>query len=571
MSYRKIPSKKRKIDDADEATYGAACDDIIINAGNNNDGGGDIQLPPQRDDLNIMAKLDRMEQLMLTLVEKQATVSSLESRCEQLEKKCSALENKLESSSQSLKDHIDRKLDSMHINLVNECSQGEKRLKGEVDSLKTRAEQYHQYNSMLVKYQSWQYSATICKQSHWLSRGYTNDEAAHLVKAAKMLKDMTTKLRRGELPHDSDFEDCSKGKGINMNLFPGDVYTQLSCVELLPHWKEFAAALAQCKPIIDLLPDEYDNFFVWGSYNLSDHIMMMIKDALIGKPFAVTNFIRDVEDDSGWIVEHILAVAESNQQLQCLSMSHNIIRSEHIDRICSFVHNHAALEELDIFNSSFEETGIGNSLLRAFITSGELKLSVLSMCFNGISSDVSTSLADFIASNPMLEELNLLGNELNDSDAEVLANALRTNSTLQCLQLKGNSDITESGMFLLRSALFNTSSLNAVTDSNHCCHLPELNEELRSLNRSDVMKINRGRKIYALLSQRNKGEAESNVQHFADIDVKILPYMLASVQRYAQTVMEDEEDFVLPKVGSLSIVYEVMRKWEKVFNLYELC
>ena len=54
----------------------------------------------------------------------------------------------------------------------------------------------------------------------------------------------------------------------------------------------------------------------------------------------------------------------------------------------------------------------------------------------------------------------------------------------------------------------------------------------------------------------------SNVQHFDEIDVKILPFMLKAAQKYAIEI------HAYGSVKALSIVYEVMRKWDKVFPLY---
>ena len=52
----------------------------------------------------------------------------------------------------------------------------------------------------------------------------------------------------------------------------------------------------------------------------------------------------------------------------------------------------------------------------------------------------------------------------------------------------------------------------------------------------------------------------------------MLPDMLEAMQKYAGRVKmdtgEDGNGFA-PKVECLSILYEVMRKWEKVFNSYE--
>ena len=145
---------------------------------------------------------------------------------------------------------------------------------------------------------------------------------------------------------------------------------------------------------------------------------------------------------------------------------------------------------------------------------------------SGISSGGSTILSDFLATNPRLTVLNLEGNELDNSDAALIANALRTNSTLRKLDLRCN-DITSIGIEALQTVLDDGSSLNTAAGSNHSCevilfHIPPINvfEEIPT---------NRGWKIYRLLSSRN--QAMSNVKHFDDIDVKILPNMLEHMRK----------------------------------------
>jgi len=154
------------------------------------------------------------------------------------------------------------------------------------------------------------------------------------------------------------------------------------------------------------------------------------------------------------------------------------------------------------------EPGIGDEMLTALLTNDDLKLEKLGMPSNNITSIVSTWLADFLATNPRLKELDLNENHLNDSDAVLIANALRA-------------------------------------------------------NRSEMVDENRDRKIYSILSSRNK--TISNVQHFDDIDVKLLPNVLESVQRYSKYATRWHKHESKP----LSIVYEVMRKWDKAFPLYK--
>ena len=113
--------------------------------------------------------------------------------------------------------------------------------------------------------------------------------------------------------------------------------------------------------------------------------------------------------------------------------------------------------------------------------------------------------------------------------------------------------------------LCNDSSLNAAADSNHTCFCVYCND----INHHKQWQINRASKVYRLLSSRNI--TLSNVKNFGDIDVKILPNMLEAVEEYHNAVREYNENthagffYVEP----LSIVYEIMRKWDKAFPLYK--
>ena len=193
---------------------------------------------------------------------------------------------------------------------------------------------------------------------------------------------------------------------------------------------------------------------------------------------------------------------------------------------------------------------------------------------------MGTILADFLASNPPLESLDLQMNQMNDDVVSSIANALRSNDTLRKLTLGTKNErfgygITSIGHAALKSILFDESSLNAVADSNHT--LERFDYDIAIYNPVDSSRkpvdvgLNRGAKIYFLLSKRNR--TLSNVEHFSDIDVKILPDMLESVQRYAQSARLRHKKTLVSSiydtVESLSIVYEVMRRWDKVFNLYE--
>ena len=498
----------------------------------------------------INTTMTRMEEKMTGMEEKLSTVGSLERRCEQLEKKCCSLENMLEST----KKHIDRKCDSLA-----------DRVEAKVDSLHEqeadKALKRHEYNEMLIKNQSWEYPVPLLPEHDFIFHGYTVGEAEYLSETAKELKDVTTQMRRGESTSHID------GKEVYMRMSDEDPpFSYEVNHALFPHWQEFAAALKQFTPAINVLPDNCESFFRFYFVQLNNDAMMLIKNALIGMPFknlAFTNNNNGNGACGGMSVDSILHIAESNKNLRKLLIGRNQIGSQHIQRLCSVVRNHHMVQ-LELFDSF--EPGIGDEMLASLLAIDDLKLERLDMASNNITSAVGTLLADFIATNPRLKELDLQSNDLNDSDAKLIANALRSNSTLVELRIDDNN-ISKVGFECFRRVLCDESSLNSVADSNHICSVLSDSSAVNGWNLHEENQINRGWKIYRLLSLRHK--SMSNAQHFGDIDVKLLPNMLEVVQKYQSAARSRNWMYHSNGVALLSIVYEIMRKWDKAFPLYK--
>ncbi len=480
---------------------------------------------------NHISQLDRMEKIMLRMEEK----------CNRLEAKCNSLENIVKEQVDSLDAKIDKKF------------------------------KQHEYNDMLVKNQSWKYSPPVYEYDYWVDVGFDYNGAEYLSEASDKLREVTESLRQGKFPN--EFKSI-KSRGINLQFgaYNLPILSDADNNNLLPHWREFAAALKQFTPAFGVLPDGCESFLDLQSAHLSHDAVQLMKDALVNQPFQELYFTNDREDELparwGMSVDAIIALVQSNKHLRKLDLTGTAIGRYDIEQICSSVHNHPNLVDLDLSNCFVG--GHGDEMMTSLLTIGTLKLRNLKMSYNGITSNVSRLLSDFLATDPPLKHLELEQNQLNDNDAGILANALRSNKTLTHLDLESSS-ITDVGNEAFRRVLNNDSTLNSVSDSNHSCyvyldvyHSWNMNEEYESIN--DLGKereMNRGRKIYKLLSSRNK--SVSNAQHFGDIDVKFLPDIVQAVQKYASFQMEiDAEDFV----RELSIVYEIMRKWDKVFPLY---
>eukprot|EP00984_Skeletonema_dohrnii_P004013 scaffold1377_cov125-Skeletonema_dohrnii-CCMP3373.AAC.1 len=547
--------KKRKANDG-RATADGTHD---VHRGNTYDGGGFLSswfgyFSGQRDGASSLgpsptedntSQLDRMEVIMMRMEEKLATV---ESRCETLEAKCSSLENLLESTSQSTKEHIDEKKNSLCLHLDQKCNSLESRLETKVDSVHEKVERslkFHEYNEMLVKNQSWEYSAAIHSIDYPQFDEFTMEDAQNL-------KSITTQMRRGEFPH--EFNGNEKGVVVDMyNVDPQ--YIDAVNNMLLPHWREFAAALKQFTPAINVLPDDSESFFTLSNVQLNHDAMLLIKEALISKPFQKLTFDSN-GDGAGMSVDTILDVVDSNKHLRKLEFCRNLIGNQidtgHIERLCSAVHNHA-LVELDLYESF--APGVGDRMLASLLTIDDLKLEKLVMVSNNITS--ATLLADFLATNPRLKELDLDKNHLNDIDAALIATALRSNTSLRILRLDENN-ITHIGAESLRLVLDDDNSLNSAADSNHICRVWTTTGVGVDINWKEVQ-INRGRKIYSILSFRN--QTLTNVNYFDNIDVKSLPNMIVAVQKYhdaARSYFNPNYDINNDNVEPLSIVYEIM-------------
>ena len=493
---------------------------------------------------NLTHKMDAMMQIMLRMEERQLTT---ESRCERLESKCNKLEHMLEIKTNSMKEHVDSKFDSLV--------------------------RHHEYNSMIGRNQTWKYSVPVHSDEHWENNGYDEDVAEYLSERSNCLKRMSEKMRRGEFPHDLS----DSRVGIDLDLNEGDPILDDDAMEIMsPHWIELTDALKQFTPAFGVLPDGCETYFYLENIQLDRYVPELLKDALMHKPFQTLSFVNkaDVDDNEGMKIVDIMDIMKSNKHLRKLTIGNNRIQQDHMKKIFSAVCR-GSIVELDLRNCF--ENGLGEEMMTYLVTNGGLaKLKRLGLGTNGITSSTITTLADFLATNPPLQELDLEDNLLVDNDAVALANALRSNTTLRLLQLSGNS-IRDAGKESLRLVLYNVSSLNSLADSNHSCVADGVG--FHSWNVYGFRKngawhevpasFNRARKIYNLLSKRNNSMSTSNVQHFDGIDAKILPFMLNAVQTYASPVYPyDHFRSGYCRVEPLSIVYEVMRKWDKVFPLY---
>ena len=135
---------------------------------------------------NLTQKMDAMMQMMSRMEERQLAnmraVGSLERRCENLEAECSSLKDMLKTKMEQ----DDSKFDSLvRHHLFNNTKA--------IDEIIVRQ---FEYNNMLVKNQSWEYSTPVQSAEYWQNNGYDEDVAEYLADCSECLEKCSIALRR---------------------------------------------------------------------------------------------------------------------------------------------------------------------------------------------------------------------------------------------------------------------------------------------------------------------------------------------------------------------------------------
>ena len=251
-----------------------------------------------------------------------------------------------------------------------------------------------------------------------------------------------------------------------------------------------------------------------------------------------------------------------------------------IQRLCHIVERHPSIEVLTLDECKGDDIS-GYEMLRMIMNAGREKLKGVYLSGN----DISFFIPDFLERSSVLTHLGLSGNSLVDDDAMTIAASLKYNTTLRFLNMRHNI-MTSVGWKALFKAVFDQTSLNSAADSNHTCYIcyPDDDDELLegleltemngkaevedSLEAAFFIGFVRQKKVYSILSARNRNC--SNVDHFENVPVELLPNMLELIQQYAnyhvpdRTPSQDVRD-----VKPLSIMYEILQRWDKSLAAFE--
>jgi hypothetical protein len=534
-------------------------------------------------------------------------------RNEQMLERMEILMNKIEEKLESLQAHANMEEKYEEEDAEEECSyEGEYSYEGEKDNdkesmetisaeeLEKKGRSLHAYQEMVATNRySWKYSANDLRFGD-IDPNLMGHEADSILHLFESIKNCTIKMRRGEYHHeggsvlagdgdddDLDFQGILLGPRQDYDDEPTPYISGLR-----PHWDEFAQALNDFDLILDVMPDDTESCFRISHIELPVTVFMMIVKSLDGKPFKHYKFINNQFGTYG--IRALIDLLDSNQELKSLELRNNSIDEEDENDVWTAIGRHPNLTKINIDGCC---EGGRLSMLCGIIQWNKMvgieksnNLVDISWRNNGLNTAPVSEWQFFskvLASNDFLERLDLSGNNLNDRDAALIATALETNSTLKLLLLGSNRFTAIGGQhfgtalrvnntleYLMLGdrqsdatsatfcALFDDTSLNSAADSNHICCVGCY---LLGRNEPNDAEGNRQRKIYNILARRNKDM--SNVQHFDEIDINLFPEILLAVQRYSNARVPLHLFYgVNLRVNALSIVYELVRKWDKAYT-----
>jgi hypothetical protein len=164
---------------------------------------------------------------------------------------------------------------------------------------------------------------------------------------------------------------------------------------------------------------------------------------------------------------------------------------------------------------------------------------------NNIDSLGAVKIAEYLEFNPPILQIELAHNRLNDDDAILISQALKRNTNLTSIDLRSNN-FTSIGVKALLTCVFDASSLNAVSESNHML------ETMQILKIVDVyidrlLQLDRTQKIMLALQDK-----ESLLKYLANVPVELIPEVLVFPFQHVG-------DHSLHK--HLNIIYSTMRWW----------
>jgi len=422
----------------------------------------------------LQSRVDRLED---TVAEKQIY---LQSRVDQLEAEKSELKQRCDTLHHT---------NSMILQRLFEGEDKTSQLQKQNESLQRKVK----YLEVIQKNRQWEYPLDIPTTDELDSLGFNEYDCEQIVDGINKMVEIIKKMRMGEYIGWVD-PDLS---GIFLPHYNG----------YAPHYREFSDALVEYQHTIDYMGDETFRFTL-GNSPLRKEVLNNLQNSLEKTHFHQLLFYPNEISGVGYI-EFIANCVEANTRLKFIKLEG--VEIEHltdIDVLCEAISRNGSLKEVIFLDCDTIEGVLG----KIFNKLKSKTVKKIHLDCSNLSNLGPNDMSEFLSCNPLLRELSLCNNPLNQQDIVHMSNSLRHNTTLRKLLITNKNP---SNWDLLESIIFNCSSLNTAYYSNHHVCLgyhTRLYSDIEKFNTCNDPTLNRRKKIYTILSRRNR--SRKNAAHF---------------------------------------------------------
>ena len=340
---------------------------------------------------------------------------------------------------------------------------------------------------------------------------------------------------------------------IEANLF----YSSLGRLDALMegHWQRLADSL-QCRG------SDAIHVFSIKRIQLTKNVMGTLLPSL-----KRTNINTCVFDKNSFLrhagITFVTELLEENDTLEGLVFICNPIPFDinvaTANRLCNILNAHPCLRRLSIIHC---ELGRRPRFLSSVVSASFSNLHCVCLPSNKLGSPGAALVASLLSDNPPLEMLDLRDNDLTDDDATLFVNVLKRNTNLHKLWMSNNKLTVVGGSKLLR-AVFDWTSLNSVSDSNHTCHLrlyEEGDDKMLRRFQHPISCINsfceitgHSRKTKIVLALVWTPHSTVKVSYLHGLPVKLIPDALRILQ-----VFLPHKDPACNRIQTLDVLYEAV-------------
>jgi hypothetical protein len=309
------------------------------------------------------------------------------------------------------------------------------------------------------------------------------------------------------------------------------------------YWDRLEAEMKQQKKVIDIFDIDIQNVEM-KKERLAALVAMIISGRATNSS-TYSSFNNANLCEEGIISLSKLVDVSSN--LKYLYLEHNRIDNMESARCLSrSLKSHACMNQLDLDHC---DLGSSPEILLVVLQSD---IKYIHLEHNNIDSFGAVKIAEYLESDPPICHIDLSHNRLIDDDALLISQALKRNTNLTHLNLVGN-DFTSIGVKALLSCVFENSSLNAISESNHTLTKIDMFHNLQSYNHmvsciDRLLRLDRIQKILFALQDK-----KLLLNYLAIVPVGLLPEVLAFP--HGQDVVDEHQH------KYLNIVYSIMRWW----------